>query len=56
MFRINPSNLSGSMDIIASEDCNGDVRSTEFHFRVGKLKMINCNLKKGSLFVNDKEV
>lgn len=43
------------MDIIASENEKGDIKSTEFHFRVGKFKMLKCNLKRGNLFLNDED-
>ncbi len=55
MFDYNTATLSGAMDIIVAKDTNGKFRSTEFHFRVGKLKLLKSDRKKGWLWINNKD-
>ena len=37
---INPATLSGAIDIIVCEKDNGDLKSTPFHIRFGKLGVL----------------
>ena len=44
------------MDIIASIDEKGKIKSTSFHVRFGADKLTKSKKEKVRLFVNDKEV
>lgn len=53
IFDYNSATLSGSMDILVARDSKGKIRSTDFHFWVGKLKMLKTEKKKGRLWINN---
>ena len=40
MFDYNSATLSGAMDILVAKDSKGKIWSTDFNFRVGKLKLL----------------
>ena len=52
----NRSTLSGAIDIIAVEMENGDIISTPFHVRFGKLQILRSRDKKVIIRVNGKKV
>lgn len=41
------------MDIIITKDNKGKMRSTEFHFWVGKLKLLKASRKRAWIFINN---
>ena len=49
---MNPSTLSGAIDIIVVRQKNGDLMSSPFHVRFGKLKLLNPSDKIVELTVN----
>ncbi|KAJ3055774.1 hypothetical protein HK097_009344 [Rhizophlyctis rosea] len=49
---INPATLSGAIDIIVVEQENGDLVSSPFHVRFGKLKVLRPHEKKVDVVVN----
>ncbi|KAJ3044700.1 hypothetical protein HDV00_001104 [Rhizophlyctis rosea] len=50
---INPATLSGAIDIIVVEQENGDLVSSPFHVRFGKLKVLRPHEKKVEVSVNE---
>ncbi|KAL1511415.1 hypothetical protein AB1Y20_006215 [Prymnesium parvum] len=50
---INPSTLSGAIDIIVVEQEDGSLRSTPFHIRFGKLQLLKPREKVVTITVND---
>ena len=51
---INPSTLTGAIDIIVVEDSNGHLACTPFHVRFGKFKVFKTQDKVVNIYVNDK--
>ncbi|KAF7725230.1 hypothetical protein EC973_000318 [Apophysomyces ossiformis] len=49
---INPATLSGSIDIVVVEQPNGDLKSSPFHVRFGKLSVLRPQEKKVEIRVN----
>ncbi|KAL6948801.1 hypothetical protein ACO0QE_001274 [Hanseniaspora vineae] len=49
---INPSTLSGAVDIIVVEQANGDLSCSPFHVRFGKFQILKPSQKKVEVIVN----
>ncbi len=41
------------MDILVAKDSKGKIRSTDFNFWVGKLKLLKASKKKGRVWINN---
>jgi phosphatidate phosphatase LPIN len=52
VFNVNPSTLSGAVDIIAVRHADGSLRSTPFHARFGKLQLLRPHEKVVTIGVN----
>jgi phosphatidate phosphatase LPIN len=52
--QVNTSTLSGCIDIVVVKDKNGNLKSTPFHVRFGKLKVLKTHDKVIELIINDK--
>lgn len=50
---INPSTLTGAIDIIVVEDSTGHLACTPFHVRFGKFKVFKAQDKLVNIYVND---
>lgn len=55
MFSINHATLSGCMDIVCVQQPDGSFKSSPFHVRFGKLKIIKSAEKKVTITVNGVE-
>ena len=54
MFDINPSTLSGSVDIISVLQPDGSLKSSPFHVRFGKnMLLIKTNRKLVDIYINE---
>ena len=54
-FHINPTNLSGCIDIVVIKQPDGTYKSSPFHIRFGKFKILNSARKEVSIIINDVE-
>jgi len=54
-FKLNPSTLSGAVDIIVVKQKDGKMKSSPFHVRFGKLKLLSYKENKITLTVNGEE-
>src|SRR5687768_11137745 len=50
---INPATLTGAIDVIVVEHPNGDLVSTPFHVRFGKINVMNFVGKTVEIYIND---
>lgn len=55
MFEINPATLSGCIDIVVIRQRDGSLRSSPFHVRFGKLKLLRSTNTAVSIAVNGTE-
>ncbi|OQR74141.1 phosphatidate phosphatase LPIN1-like [Tropilaelaps mercedesae] len=51
---INPATLTGAIDVIVVEKPNGDLASTPFHVRFGKINVMNFVGKTVEIYINEK--
>ena len=56
MFNINSATLSGCMDIVCVQQPDGSFKSSPFHVRFGKLKLLKSARKTVAISVNGVEV
>ena len=52
MFSINSATLSGCMDVVVVRQADGTFKSSPFHIRFGKLKLLKSARKSVTLTVN----
>ena len=52
MFNINSATLSGCMDIVVVRQPDGTLKSSPFHVRFGKLKLLKSARKSVAITVN----
>ena len=52
MFSINSATLSGCMDIVVVRQPDGTLKSSPFHVRFAKLKILKSSRKSVSIIVN----
>ena len=55
MFSINKATLSGCMDIVCVQQSDGNLKSSPFHVRFGKLKLLKAASKSVTITVNGVE-
>ena len=55
MFNINSATLSGCMDIVVVRQPDGTLKSSPFHVRFGKLKLLKSARKTVTISVNGTE-
>jgi len=55
VFDLNTATLSGCIDIVVVRQPNGTLKSSPFHVRFGKLKVLSSSQKSVSILVNGVE-
>lgn len=53
---INPSTLSGAIDVVVVKQPDGDLHCSAFHIRFGKLSLLRPSQKGVDFYVNDKKI
>ena len=54
-FHVNPTNFSGCIDIVVIRQPDGTYKSSPFHIRFGKFKILNSARKSVTISINDVE-